>query len=54
MLGALILVHLPAGFFLPNGIEFVLALFGGAAALALTGPGVFSIDAVLGRRLGRK
>lgn len=50
MLGALLLVHLPAGFFLPDGIEFVLALFGAAAALALTGPGGLSVDAALARR----
>lgn len=52
MLGALLLVHLPAGFFLPDGIEFVLALFGAAAALVLTGPGAISVDAALARRRG--
>lgn len=50
MLGALFLVHLPAGFFLPNGYEFVLVLFGAAAALATTGAGGWSLDAKL---LGR-
>lgn len=50
MLGALLLVHLPAGFFLPNGYEFVLALLGAAAALAVTGAGRWSLDA---RLLGR-
>jgi putative oxidoreductase len=50
MLGALVLVHASAGFFLPNGSEFVLALLGAAVALALTGPGAFSLDAVLARR----
>lgn len=50
MLGAITLVHLPAGFFLPNGVEFALALFASAAALALIGPGEYSVDAVLARR----
>ena len=51
MLGALFLVHLPAGFFLPNGYEFVLALFGAAATLGITGAGAWSLDARLaGRR----
>ena len=50
MAGAIGLVHLPAGFFNPNGIEFPLALLGGALALALIGPGELSLDARLGRR----
>jgi putative oxidoreductase len=50
MLGALVLVHLPAGFFLPDGYEFVLTLLGGAAALAVTGGGAYSADAVLAGR----
>lgn len=47
MLGALLLVHLPAGFFLPNGYEFVLALLGAVATLAITGAGRWSLDARL-------
>jgi uncharacterized membrane protein YphA (DoxX/SURF4 family) len=39
MLGALVLVHIPARFLLPNGMESVLALLGAIVALALTGPG---------------
>ncbi|HEU0012199.1 MAG TPA: DoxX family protein [Longimicrobium sp.] len=50
MLGAMLFVHAAAGFLLPNGIEFVLALFAGAVVLVLTGPGAFSVDALLGRR----
>ena len=50
MVGAIGLVHLPAGFFNPNGIEFPLALLGGALALALIGPGDLSVDARLARR----
>lgn len=47
MLGALVIVHLPAGFFLPNGSEFALTLLAAAAALALTGPGAYSLDAMI-------
>ena len=50
MLGALFLVHLEAGFFMPNGYEFVLALFGMAMALAITGAGSYSVDARIDRR----
>jgi len=50
MLGAILLVHLAAGFFLPNGVEFVLILFGAAVALALVGPGAYSLDAMVARR----
>jgi putative oxidoreductase len=50
MLGALVLVHLPAGFFMPNGYELVLTLFAAAGALAATGAGAFSVDAVIARR----
>ncbi|WP_104992401.1 DoxX family protein [Deinococcus sp. NW-56] len=51
MLAALLLVHLGGGFFAPNGIEFVLALFAASVALALTGAGRYSLDAVIaGRR----
>jgi putative oxidoreductase len=53
MLGALFLVHLSAGFFLPGGYEFVLALFGGALALAIAGAGRYSIDAAVARRGAR-
>lgn len=50
MAGAIIAVHLPAGFFLPNGYEFALTLFAGAIALVLAGPGAFALDNVLHRR----
>lgn len=50
MVGAIALVHGPAGFFLPNGYEFVLTLLGSAATLVLTGAGKYSLDAVIGRR----
>ena len=55
MLGALILVHAPAGIFVQNGgYELVLALAAGAAALALAGAGRFSIDnLIFGRSRNR-
>lgn len=52
MLGAILLVHLPAGFFLPDGSEFALSLLASSALLALTGAGAYSIDALIGRRGG--
>jgi putative oxidoreductase len=47
---ASVLVHLPAGFFMPNGYEFTLTLFGAATALAITGAGRYSVDALIGAR----
>jgi putative oxidoreductase len=54
MLGALLLVHLKNGFFLPNGFEFVFALLGGSLALALSGPGDYSVDRTLEARKVRR
>jgi len=52
MLGALFLVHAPAGVFAANGgYELVLLLAAAALALALTGAGRISVDrALFGRR----
>jgi len=53
MFVAMVWVHLPNGFFLSNrGIEYTLVLFAAALALALTGPGTLSVDALL-KRQGR-
>lgn len=50
MLGAILLVHLKGGFFLPSGAEFALSLLGPSVLLALTGAGAFSLDALLAGR----
>jgi putative oxidoreductase len=47
MLVAMTVVHLPAGFFLPNGIEYTLTLLAGCIALSLLGPGAFALDNVI-------
>jgi putative oxidoreductase len=44
MLGAIVLVHVPNGFFVPMGIEFPMMLFAAAVALAALGPGSLSLD----------
>ena len=54
MLGALLFVHLENGpFFTANGYELVVALGVGALLLAVFGAGRFSVDGVLGRKVGR-
>ncbi len=50
MLGAILLVHLAGGFFLPSGYEFALVLFAASLAIALGGPGSLSADSVLASR----
>ncbi len=53
MIGAIFLVHVREGFFAPAGYEFPLMLLTAAAALAITGAGPYSLDAVLHRRLAK-
>ena len=51
MLVALLLVHLPNGFFMANnGFEFTLLLLAAAVALAVSGPGEASLDKILASR----
>ena len=48
MLVAIATVHLPKGFWVSKGgYEFNLSLIAGAAALAFTGPGLYSLDGAL-------
>ncbi len=48
MLVAIVTVHLSRGFWVgKGGYEFNLALLGAVAALALTGPGIYSLDQAL-------
>lgn len=47
---AILVVHWPAGFFLPNGYEFALTLLGANAALVLLGSGEASVDGLLAGR----
>lgn len=52
MIGAIAIVHAPAGFWVDaGGVEFVALLGAAALALALTGAGKFSADASLLRKV---
>lgn len=54
MLGAIILVHLKGGFFLPSGYEFALTLLAANVAIAIAGAGYYSLDRIIAdRRAGR-
>ncbi|TMD12152.1 MAG: DoxX family protein [Chloroflexi bacterium] len=52
MLVAIALVHWPRGFWATKGgYEFNLSILAGIAAIALTGPGAYSLDAAFGIHL---
>lgn len=51
MLVAMVTVHLPHGFFAPQGVEYTLTLLAASTALALGGGGALALDnAIAGRR----
>jgi putative oxidoreductase len=43
---ATVMVHLPNGYFLPNGVEFTVTLMLANLAVMLTGAGRYSVDAL--------
>ena len=49
MLVATVTVHLPNGYFLPNGYEFTLTLLIASLAVTMTGAGAYSVDRWLSR-----
>jgi putative oxidoreductase len=51
LLVAIVVVHWPRFWSQDGGLEFPLPIAAGALALALVGPGAWSLDAVLGIRL---
>jgi len=54
MLGALLIVHLENGVFVTEGgYELVVALAVGSLLLAVFGAGKYSVDRLLGKRVGR-
>ena len=50
MLGAIVLVHLAGGFFLPSGVEFALTLLAVAVTFMITGAGRYSLDHAIAAR----
>ena len=50
MATAILLFHSKHGFFVPMGVEFVTLLLASAIAIAIAGPGAFSVDEMTGRR----
>ncbi len=47
-------VHLPNGFFLPNGIEFTFVLLLVSTAIIISGPGRYSLDKIIIDRFEKK
>ena len=50
MLGAVLIVHLAGGFFLPTGYEFALLLMAASLTVAVAGPGAFPVDGSIAGR----
>jgi putative oxidoreductase len=50
MLGAIFIVHLKNGFFLPNGVEFALTLCVSCLGLVVAGAGALSLDEAIASR----
>jgi putative oxidoreductase len=50
MLGAIFLVRIKGGFFIPNGAEFEILLFIACIALVIAGAGALSIDEAIATR----
>lgn len=50
MLGAILIVHLAGGFFLPAGYEFALLLMAASLTVAVAGPGAFAVDGSIAGR----
>lgn len=50
MIVAILQVHLKNGFFAPKGFEFPLSLLASTIALAVTGAGDWSLDALIGKK----
>ena len=53
MVVAMLVVHLPNGFFNPNGVEFPLSLFASTVLLAVAGAGRWSVDGAIARSVDK-